>query len=311
MRLTGWQRIGIAISIVWALAVGIQTHNEDVASADNFAKFTYKVCSDSKTVAHETDLSSCEKERSDDLKKWMESDTKNALFAALAPIPFGWLAGFILIYVARAQFIGFRAVIPWATMTWPRKLFVAFCVFVSFAAAVSGLTVILNLYVDTKVAVALGLKATVIKTGDNYVSAEGTWTRSGSAEGSSMGDPLQTSHIECNKAEQRCTEARASVAGNVLMADVVEYDIESWTASSIVLRLDAPCATEVYTIDLNTEAVTGAGHLINQDGEYCKMYSSKEKSWNYQLSDGFSVYWEERKKARPLALRLIQTLFGN
>ena len=84
-----------------------------------------------------------------------------------------------------------------------------------------------------------------------------------------------------------------------------------WMAAAIVLRLDAPCATEVFTIDLNTKSVSGAGHSINKDGADGKIYGGKEESWSYQLSNGFNVYWEQRKKARPLPLRLIQTVFGN
>ena len=47
------------------------------------------------------------------------------------------------------------------------------------------------------------------------------------------------------------------------------------------------------------------------DNEYCKIYGDTEKSWSYQLSSGFKVYWEQKQKARPLPLRLIQTLFGD
>jgi hypothetical protein len=95
------------------------------------------------------------------------------------------------------------------------------------------------------------------------------------------------------------------------MSDLVEYSVESWTAAAIVLRLDFPCATEMFTIDFNTDAVSGAGHTINIDSAFCKMYPVREESWKDQLSDGFKVYWEQRQKARPLPLRLILALFGN
>ena len=42
-----------------------------------------------------------------------------------------------------------------------------------------------------------------------------------------------------------------------------------------------------------------------------KSMDLKEKDWNYQLTNGFKIYWEQRQKARPLPLWLIQTLFGN
>src|ERR1019366_6962598 len=127
MRLSGRQRIWIVLSIVWALGASIYTHNADVESADNFAKFAYKTCSHAKAVTHNTDLSSCDLDRLKSLKIWMEGDYGNAAFVALATIPLVWLAAFILLYVGRAQVIGFRAAVPWTTLSWPKKAFVAFC----------------------------------------------------------------------------------------------------------------------------------------------------------------------------------------
>jgi len=72
------------------------------------------------------------------------------------------------------------------------------------------------------------------------------------------------------------------------------------------------CASEVFTVDLNTKAVSGAGHLVNENDLACKSpLAHSKQSWSYQLVNGSKVYWELRQKARPLPLRLIQTLFGN
>ena len=107
-------------------------------------------------------------------------------------------------------------------------------------------------------------------------------------------------------------EARASVSGTLLTPDLVEYDIESWTPAAVVLRRDGPCSTEVFTIDLNAEVVSGAGYLINKDDTLCKVLNrNKSPGWTYQLSNGFKVYWEQRQKAHPLALRLFLALFPN
>lgn len=51
-----------------------------------------------------------------------------------------------------------------------------------------------------------------------------------------MGYPLQASTINCNRVENRCTEALASVDGNVLTSDVVEHDVQRWTDQSIVVK---------------------------------------------------------------------------
>src|ERR1700719_92288 len=71
MRLTVLQRLGIVASIIWAVSAGIYTHNADIERAESFAKFAYKVCADTKSLARDSDLSSCEQERAQNLKIWM------------------------------------------------------------------------------------------------------------------------------------------------------------------------------------------------------------------------------------------------
>jgi hypothetical protein len=310
MRLNGWQRLGIGLSIIWAVGAAIHQRNSDVEHAENFAKFAYKVCSDAKSLAQDNNLASCEQERNEHLVTWLKGSWGNVAFLALVPIPFGWLAALILINVSRAQVIGFRTVLSWATSSVLKKIFVVFCALASGAVILFGFTAALNLYVDTEVPVSLGLRAMVIKTGEDMVTAAGTWTRSGLTEGSAMGYPLQTSRIMCNRQERRCSEARASVSGNTLMSDLVEYEVESWSTTTIVFKTDSLCTTEVFTIDLKTESVNGAGHR-NKDEKFCNPFESKEEHWNYRLSDGFKVYWEQRQRARPLPLRIIQSFFGN
>jgi len=39
MRLNGWQRVGIVLSIAWALGAGIYTRSADVERANNFARW--------------------------------------------------------------------------------------------------------------------------------------------------------------------------------------------------------------------------------------------------------------------------------
>jgi hypothetical protein len=303
----------VALSIIWAVGVGIYTHNADVKRAERFAKFAYKICTDGKKLKHDPDLSSCDTERTKHLAEWMAGSDGNVASAALIPIPFAWLAAFILLYTVRAQLIGFRAVVPWATLTPLKKLFVAFCTLFTAAAVLVGVVAVMNLYIDTKVPVGLSTFVDVVKTGDNLVTVTGTWTRTDLTDDTIM-NPLQTSRIECNKEENRCTEALASVSGTdtyVLMADVVNYDIQSWTQDAIVLHREYPCSLEVFTIDLNTNAVSGAGHRINDDWTLCKMDNNGKPEWAFQLSNGFNIYWELRKKARPLMLRVIQSVFGN
>lgn len=313
MRLNGWQKLGVVLSLLWAVVAGLQTRDGDVERADNFVKFAYKVCKDTKMLAKDADLSSCEKERLDNAKTWMKDSDKNVAFAALVPIPFGWLAGFILLYGWRVQVAGFRATVPWATLPRPKKGFVVFC-FVALGAGLLLATVaVMNLYVDTQVPVALSPFADVMQTDDGRVRVTGTWTRHEATGKSAMGYPLQTSTINCIHTENRCIEARASVAGNVLTSELVEHDVQSWTKESIVIKDTDLCAEEVYTIDLNTKSVSGAGHRINGDKPLCKLSpaAASESEWTYRMDKGFPVYWDQRTKARPWPLRIIQSFFGN
>ena len=80
-----------------------------------------------------------------------------------------------------------------------------------------------------------------------------------------------------------------------------------------MFKNESPCGLEVFTIDRSTKSVNGVGHLINADWPLCNIGHNpqRETKWAYHFVDGFKVYWELRQKARPMPLRLIQTLFGN
>ncbi|MFL6446195.1 MAG: hypothetical protein ACJ746_00605 [Bryobacteraceae bacterium] len=230
--------IMLALSVIWAVSAGIYTRHSDVERAEGFAKWAYKTCTQTKALQHDSDLSSCETDRSKNMATWMESSTASVLFMALAPIPFFWLSAFILLYLFRIQIAGFHAVVPWPRLTRFKKRFVVFCMLFIAGAIAFGLLLGMNLYVDTQVPVGISSFLDVIRVGDS-VSVSGTWTRTDLAgTDDSIMSPLQTSKIECNKAENRCTEALASVSGNTLMSDVVDYEIKSWTPNAIVMQRD-------------------------------------------------------------------------
>src|SRR5712664_1163032 len=102
MRLNGWQGLGIALSIFWAVGTAIYQRNSDIERAEGFAKFAYKVCSDSESLAHRNDLARCDKERKEHVDTWLKGSWGNVAILALVPIPFGWFAAFVLVYVGRA-----------------------------------------------------------------------------------------------------------------------------------------------------------------------------------------------------------------
>jgi len=309
MKLNEWQWLVLVLSVLWAVITWNSVRNDGVLTADHQAAWAYKVCTDSKMLAHQTDLSSCDAEKKNMQDTFLKDNDQNAALAALAPLPFFWLAAFIAFYVWRILVAGCREVLPWRTMARFKKAVTVFSGLAVAAMAVMVAVSWMSMYVETKVPVQLALKAMVINTGD-AVTAEGTWISTTINPDDAL-VPLQTSQISCYKPERRCTEARASLSNTLLIAEVVDYDLASWTDSSIVLRRDLPCAQEVYTIDLQTNVVSAAGKRVNDDDPFCKTRSVTSHEWTYRLADGFPQYWKMRQEARPWALKMFAALFGN
>src|SRR5580704_8996006 len=64
-------------------------------------------------------------------------------------------------------------------------------------------------------------------------SAEGFWQSTSSSKDKQMAFPVSVT-IECTRSEKSCTESEASIVLGVLKADLLEYDISSWTDDGIV-----------------------------------------------------------------------------
>ena len=112
MLLNGWLRLGIALSITWAIGAAIYQRNADLERADNFVKWSDRVCLGTKARKHDTNLSSCEKQLEANTATGLKGSYGNVAFMALAPIPVAWLAVFVLWNIGRGAVIGFRAVVP-------------------------------------------------------------------------------------------------------------------------------------------------------------------------------------------------------
>lgn len=176
MKLSRWVWIGLLASIFLAVAAAVHSHSSDVEQANHSAAFAYKVCTYGKEVNPDKDFSSCIAARKKSMDVWMSGSNKNAASVALTPIPFAWLAVFSLLYVVRAQIIGFRAVIPWKSLVARKKGFVALCVVFYLVVVGFGVLWIGNLYADSQVPVGMSTFLDLNQYGDNvYVS--GTWTQ--------------------------------------------------------------------------------------------------------------------------------------
>lgn len=311
MRFTKTRLAMIALCVIWIASAGIYTYNADVEGARSFADWAYRICTSGEKVHANPNLSTCDAQRAKNLADHMAYSTANVAVATLLPLPFICLAAFICMYLTRALILGFRALVPWETLTSRKRLFVVFCALFTCLVFIVGVVAIMNLYTDQSVPVGLSTSLDFDNGGD-VVTIAGTWTRTDLKE-DTIASPIQTSKIHCDKAQWRCTEALASVTSgfHVLMAEIIDYGVQSWTRDAIVLRREYPCSVEVFTIDLNTKVVSGAGHRINDQWQLCKMESDGKREWALQLTNGFDVYWELRRKARPVPLRVVQAVFGH
>lgn len=307
-----WIILGVFISIAWAVGAWHYSRQSALESAQSFGALTYKVCTDHQLLTHDSNPAQCEKKRDKSVKTWLKDGnyTANGLFLALVPIPFIWLAGVILLYFARAQAAGFREVLPWGKLNISKRIFLVLCACFAFAVVAFGVIALLNLYVDSKVPVSPPSQVDVISGGTDLVTVAGTWVRT-DLTNDSIANPIQTSKIECYRLQSKCIESTAYVSNTLLGTDLQTFDIEKWTTDVIVFADESLCATTVYTIDLNTQVVSGAGHLTNHDSTVCKMNFKSKERWSLLLSNGFNVYWKLRQQERPWLLRTIQSLFGN
>lgn len=304
-----WIALGVVISIVWALAAWHYESYSQLESAESFAALSYKNCTNNKLLKHEADMTSCEQARSADVQKWlaMGDYTQSNLFAALVPIPFIWLAGFILIYLGRIQMAGFNEVIGWNGSGTFKRLVVVFCGLCVVVAILIGVLSLLVLRTDNKAPV--GLDSFVDVNGNSqYASAAGTWVRTDLTD-DTIANPIQKSKIECYRNQGRCIQATAYVMdGKSLGVDIETFTIQQWTPSAVIYADEGLCSTTIYTIDLGTHVVSGAGHLTNQGDLSCKMNFKSKEQWSLLLSNGFNVYWRLHQAARPWLLRVLQAL---
>ena len=241
-RLNGWQRTGIVLSILWAIGGGVHARDSDLDGAKSFADLSYKACTNEKLLAHDSDLSSCEGERQAKIAKWLKDGNSHAniAFLALVPIPLRLAGGLYPFLCCPCADRGLRCGCPMDGLSRWKKLFVVFCAVAGLATVLLSVMTILNLYVDTKVPVALSPFKDVTRGGDDFVTVVGTWTRT-DLTGETIANPLQASKIECSKQERKCVEAKAYVTDNVMHSDLATYDIRSWTADSIVFVDEGDC----------------------------------------------------------------------
>lgn len=324
ITLNKYQKIGLLISLLWIVIVFFNVRNSQMEDAKFQGDYSFRVCKESQALNENKDLSICEIERTKSLILFSQGINWNAAASALAPLPFLWLAAFILFHLGRGIKIGYKAVVPWHLFSLRKKIYAGLCLGILALTGYAGLIAYFNAVADSRVPVGLGHgiepSSLPIWKG-NQVYFSGTWTRHGLSEGSSIAYPINLSNFVCNRDQMECIEAQSEVlgdhgdSGHTLSSHVVTHLLNKWTENEITYKEENLCATEDYTIDLKSGAVSGIGHLTNigkpgcmpegqLDDEAAKRWP--DKTWTMTLTyDGFSVYWAERKKAFPQLAKIL------
>ena len=103
----GWIRLGIIASVVWALAAGYHTRNEDLERAGSQYSLSYKLCSEER-FARTGSIEGCSEEAHQDYQIWLKGSWVNTAIGAFAPIPFGWAFAYLVFWVFSWVRQGFR-----------------------------------------------------------------------------------------------------------------------------------------------------------------------------------------------------------
>lgn len=101
MTLNRWQRIGVVLSVVWALGAGIYSRSSDVNDAMAIAGLSYQICTEAEASRSNFNFDDCSKKMSESTALLLSGSWGNAAFIALVPIPFWWGFVYFLLRVYR------------------------------------------------------------------------------------------------------------------------------------------------------------------------------------------------------------------
>ena len=107
MRLNGWQRIGIVVSVIWAIGAPIYLDHVAEQKATEWWFASYDLCRNNPS----NDPNACSELASrayDTVQRYrFFPDTANVAFVSLVPIVLGWLLAYVLVGLGRWIRAGF------------------------------------------------------------------------------------------------------------------------------------------------------------------------------------------------------------
>ena len=107
MRIGGFVRLGIVLSVAWIVGAGMYQNNEDLRKADSFYQFAYNVCEQNKEVRLNPKNVDCSLEAQDEARPFREARLGDVLIVAFVPVPIFWLLVFLTLSIYRSLRRGF------------------------------------------------------------------------------------------------------------------------------------------------------------------------------------------------------------
>jgi hypothetical protein len=101
MRIKGWVRVGVVLSVLWAVGAGFYQNNEEITRSDKFFQFAYEVCQKGKNVGSKPKDFDCFEQSWADAKPFRDPRLADVLFMAFAPLPAFWLVAFLAVLIFR------------------------------------------------------------------------------------------------------------------------------------------------------------------------------------------------------------------
>ena len=113
MRLGGCERIGIILTVVWALGAAWYQRTADIRQAEKAFHLAYQTCRDIQDNAasrnKDFDFNKCDAKGAEAWDLSLEGSWAKAAFVSLAPIPLGWLAMYLLMVLWKWVRLGFAS----------------------------------------------------------------------------------------------------------------------------------------------------------------------------------------------------------
>lgn len=100
MRLNGWQRIGIVLSVIWFICGGLWGNSMGIHEGDWVSR-QYQFCLEHDAEPHMPSTAQCQARFDKDWPDAIKYHWWEGLIVATVPIPLGWLLAYGIIALSR------------------------------------------------------------------------------------------------------------------------------------------------------------------------------------------------------------------